>query len=203
MAAPLDEPQIRAWRKQARKDLIDWRTALAAEEHQLISQGAFRWVEDVFLQHLKTLTVGLFFPFKRELNPLPFADTLIAAGATVAMPVVEEKHAPLKFRAWKPGDPVTKGEWEIPYPAEGPWVEPDALIISLVGFDSAGYRLGYGGGYYDRTLDRYRKPMTIGVGFEDTRLETIHPLPHDVPMDFIVTEDGVFQRAEEAEEPSR
>jgi 5-formyltetrahydrofolate cyclo-ligase len=195
---PLNEAEVLAWRKQARTTLIEWRQALAPDEHESISHGAFRWVEDVFLQHLKTLTVGMYFPFKRELNPLPFAEKLIAAGGQVAMPVVTARDAPLKFRAWAPGDPVAKGVWDIPYPAEGPWVEPDALIIALVGFDSAGYRLGYGGGYYDRTLDRYRKPMTIGVGFEETRVETIHPLPHDVPLDSIVTEDGVFQRAEEA-----
>lgn len=198
MSDEMSEDEVYAWRKQARTALIDWRQALPVEEHELISRGAFRWVEDIFLQHLKTLTVGLYFPVEGELNPLPFADKLIAAGATVVMPVVHETDAALKFRAWKPGDSLAKGARDIPYPAEGPWVEPDALIVSLVAFDNRGYRLGYGGGYYDRTLERFRKPMTIGVGFEHTRLDTIHPLPHDVPMDFIVTEDGVFQRAEEA-----
>lgn len=198
MAETLSEAEVYAWRKKARTALIDWRQALPAEEHEQISRGVFRWVEDIFLQHLKPLTVGLYFPFRGELNPLPFADKLIAAGATVVMPAAPEPQAPLKFRAWRPGDPLSKGMWDIPYPADGPWIEPDALIVSLVGFDAGGYRLGYGGGYYDRTLERFRKPLTIGVGFEDTRLDTIHPLPHDVPMDFVVTEDGVFERAEEA-----
>lgn len=197
MAEALSEDAVYAWRKTARATLLDWREALTPDEHRLISEGAFRWLEDVFFQHLKGLTVGLYFPYRRELNPLPFVDKLIAAGGTAAMPVVTAKAAPLRFRAWKPGDALARGVLDIPFPAEGPWVEPDALVIPLLGFDSGGHRLGYGGGYYDRTLDRFRKPMTIGVGFEDTRLDTIHPLPHDVPMDFVVTEDGVFQRTED------
>jgi 5-formyltetrahydrofolate cyclo-ligase len=195
-ALPPDE--VYAWRKRAREMLIQWRQDLPIEDHSAISSNVFRWVEDVFLQQLKGLTVGLYFPFKRELDPLPFAERLRTAGARTAMPVVTERFAPLKFRAWAPGDPLAKGVWDIPYPSEGPFVEPEALIVSLVAFDSAGYRLGYGGGYYDRTLDRFARPLTIGVGFEETRLDTIHPQDHDIPMNFIVTEDGVFQRGEEA-----
>jgi 5-formyltetrahydrofolate cyclo-ligase len=197
----MDDPElppeeVYAWRKRARETLIQWRQDLPLEEHAAASSAVFRWVEDVFLQQLKGLTVGLYFPFKRELDPLPFGERLRAVGAMTAMPVVVERGAPLKFRGWAPGDPLAKGVWDIPYPAEGRFVEPEALIVSLVAFDGGGYRLGYGGGYYDRTLARYRRPITIGVGFEDTRLQTIHPQDHDIPMDFIVTEDGLFQRAE-------
>jgi 5-formyltetrahydrofolate cyclo-ligase len=197
MEEPSSPDEVMAWRKRARALLLDARMAVPVEDHQLISDGAFRWVEDIFLQSLKTCTVALYWPFKRELNCLRFADRLLAAGGRVAMPVVVEKDAPLRFRAWKPGDEMAQGVWDIPYPARGAYIEPEALIVPLLGFDAAGYRLGYGGGYYDRTLERFAKPLTIGVGYEDSRLDTIHPLDHDVPMDFIVTEDGVFQRSSE------
>ena len=84
--------------------------------------------------------------------------------------------------AWRP-----HGAWTAGALAAG--------LAPLVGFDSCGYRLGYGGGYYDRTLAAATpKPLAIGVGFELSRLDTIHPQPHDVPMDFIVTEELVIDR---------
>ena len=86
---------------------------------------------------------------------------------------------------------MTTGLWDIPHPLEGAVVVPTALLVPLVGFDAAGHRLGNGGGYYDRTLAALRpKPVAIGVGFELGRLASISPLPHDQPMDAIVTEGG-------------
>jgi hypothetical protein len=83
----------------------------------------------------------------------------------------------------------------IPYPADSREVAPDSVIVPLVGFDDAGYRLGYGGGYFDRTLAALiRKPAVIGVAYEGAHLDTIHPQPHDVPMDWIVTERGIYRR---------
>ena len=80
------------------------------------------------------------------------------------------------------------GVWNIPFPAEGEAVQPDTLLVPLVGFDTAGYRLGYGGGFYDRTLAMMpARPHTIGIGFTASRLRTIYPQPHDIPMDRIVT----------------
>jgi 5-formyltetrahydrofolate cyclo-ligase len=193
----MDRPAIMAWRKAMRASLIDARMALPLEEHHAINAAVFGHVETTFGATLRTACVGIYWPFRRELDPLPFARRLMAEGATIALPVVVEKKAPMAFRAWKPGDKLAKGVWDIPYPAEGPFISPDALIVSLVGFDDAGFRLGYGGGYYDRTLaaaqERDAMPATIAVGFESARLETIHPLPHDIPLQAIVTETGVRQ----------
>lgn len=139
--------------------------------------------------------VGFFWPFRREFNPLPFVQGLAAGGTTLALPTVVEKGEPLEFRVWEPQAKMALGPLDIPYPAEGLPVAPDAFLISLLGFDEAGFRLGYGAGYYDLTLARYEpQPLTIGVGFELGRLATIYPQPHDVPMDFIVTEAGVAKR---------
>ena len=109
--------------------------------------------------------------------------------------MVVGKGLPLVFRLWKRGDAMEAGVMGIPQPARDSRVEPEVLLVPLVGFDSGCYRLGYGGGYYDRTLAAARKkPVTIGIGFELARLATIYPQPYDVPLDFLVTEDGLFSR---------
>jgi 5,10-methenyltetrahydrofolate synthetase len=107
------------------------------------------------------------------------------------------KAGPLEFRKWWPGAPMTPGVYDIPVPDGTELVVPDAAIVPMNGFDEQGYRLGYGGGYFDRTLAACTpRPLAIGVSFELARLPTIHPQPHDIAMDFIVTEFGV--RAVEA-----
>jgi 5-formyltetrahydrofolate cyclo-ligase len=90
---------------------------------------------------------------------------------------------------------MVSGVYDLPYPASGAPVQPDILIIPVVGFDAAGYRLGYGGGFYDRTIAAAAaKPLCVGTGFEVGRLDTIFPLPHDIPMDYVVTEKGLYRR---------
>ena len=133
--------------------------------------------------------IGFYWPFKGEYDPRPLARLLHANGTRLALPVVVEKAKPVIFREWWPGIPMTHGVWNIPIPEAGDPVAPDVLLVPLVGFDRQGYRLGYGGGYYDRTLAALpAKPRAIGVGFELSRITTIHPQPHDVAMDLIVTE---------------
>jgi 5,10-methenyltetrahydrofolate synthetase len=105
---------------------------------------------------------------------------------------VVEKGRPLVFRVWRQGDKLERGVWNIPVPAEGEPVFPDIVIAPLVGFDPSNYRLGYGGGFFDRTLAAMpKKPLVIGVGYMSSALPTIYPQPHDIPMDAIVTEKGI------------
>jgi 5-formyltetrahydrofolate cyclo-ligase len=112
-----------------------------------------------------------------------------ARGGRTALPIVVEKGQPLIFRAYVPGDRLEKGVWNIPIPAEGDPVLPDIVISPIVGIDPRNYRLGYGGGFFDRTLAAMPfKPLVIGVGYEHQRIATIYPQPHDIPMDRIVTE---------------
>lgn len=116
---------------------------------------------------------------------------IAARGALCALPVVIERHAPLVFRRWWPGAEMVSGIWNIPVPADGIDVTPDIVVSPVVGFDPACYSLGYGGGFYDRTLAAMaRQPRVIGVGFALAAIMTIHPLPHDFPMQAIVTERG-------------
>ena len=115
--------------------------------------------------------------------------------------MVVERARPLVFREWWPGIRMP-GVWGIPVPAEGDAVLPDVLVAPLVGFDAAGYRLGYGGGYYDRTLAALPdRPPAIGVGFEPSWMKTIHPQPHDIPMSLIVTEQRVIRIGDAMPEP--
>jgi 5,10-methenyltetrahydrofolate synthetase len=124
----------------------------------------------------------------------PLAERLRAAGATLALPVVVAPGEPLLFRIWHADAPLVAGPFDAAHPSEGPAVVPDVVIVPLLGFDAAGYRLGYGAGYYDRTLAALRpRPLALGVGFACGRLPTIRPQPHDIALDAIVTEDGVVR----------
>ena len=112
----------------------------------------------------------------------------------MALPVVVEKNAPVQFWRWWPEAAMTRGLFNIPIPVEREVVAPDVLIVPLVGFDRAGYRLGYGGGYYDRTLAAsHPRPRTIGIGFAEMELDTIYPQPHDIPLSRIITDRFDFE----------
>jgi 5-formyltetrahydrofolate cyclo-ligase len=190
--APQSWAEIARWRRGKRQEFQAARQALSQADHRAKSAALASGLEP-FAKKLATQRVGIFWPIRREFDPLPFAGRLIGAGGRVALPVVVAMGQPLEFRDWVPGAKLASGAWGIPYPAEGPAVAPEALIVPLLGFDEAGFRLGYGAGFYDRTFASYAtKPFAIGVGFELGRLATIHPQPHDVAMDRIVTEAGAF-----------
>jgi 5-formyltetrahydrofolate cyclo-ligase len=114
-------------------------------------------------------------------------------GGRCALPAVVARGKPLVFRPWNLGEPLAKGVWNIPVPATTEHVVPDIVIAPVVGFDRACYRLGYGGGFFDRTLATMKNaPRKLGVGFQQQALPTIHPQPNDVPMDMIITEERAW-----------
>ena len=182
---------LRVWRNAERKRLIAARMDLPLDEHAAASETITRHLGERFPAS-SLASLGCYWPFRREFNCIPLMQAVIGQGGWTALPVVLEKNSPLEFRRWTPETKMEAGVWNILHPAEGEPVYPAALLVPLVGFDAAGYRLGYGAGYYDRTLAVFpTPPLTIGVGFELSRMTTIHPQPHDVPMDYIVTEAGV------------
>jgi 5-formyltetrahydrofolate cyclo-ligase len=182
---------LAGWRKSERERLIAARMAMPADAHRAASAAIGKLLGAHFMPETPGL-IGCYWPFQREFNCLPVMRRVIALGGEVALPTVVRRRAPLEFRRWTPDTPMAAGVWDIPHPAEGPAVHPTLLLIPLVGFDERGYRLGYGVGYYDRTLAAFpHRPATWGVGFELGRLQSIDPQPHDVPMDHIVTEAGV------------
>jgi len=111
----------------------------------------------------------------------------------VTLPVVEMKAAPLAFRRWTPQTRMVRGDWNILVPPpNADRLIPQITLAPCVGWDGEGYRLGYGGGYFDRTLAALRpRPFTIGIGFHAARLATIYPQPHDIPLDVVLTERGM------------
>ena len=116
---------------------------------------------------------------------------LILRGWRACQPVVVAPAAPMHFLAWTPDAPMTADRHGIPIPATAPCAAPDVLLLPLVAFDGEGYRIGYGGGYFDRTLAALRpRPLTIGVGFEVGRVDSVRPQAHDIRLDLIVTEAG-------------
>lgn len=133
--------------------------------------------------------IAFYWPIRAEPSLIELMKATHARGVTTLLPVVVSKGAALVFRAFAPGVPMQAGAWKIPEPAIGPDVAPDVLFAPLVGFDDRGYRLGNGGGFYDRTLAALRpRPRAIGIGFECLRMDSIEPQPHDEAMDLIVTE---------------
>jgi 5-formyltetrahydrofolate cyclo-ligase len=190
----LDSRELRAWRRTIRERLIADRMVLPPDEHKAKSDAISKTLGEHF-PAAGFASLGAYWPFRREFDCLPLMRAVVEAGGQVALPVVVGATRPLTFRPWTPETRMEAGAWTIPHPAEGPCLQPRALLIPLVGFDRDGYRLGYGAGYYDRTITAFETPpLTIGVGFELGRLPTIQPQAHDVPMDIIVTEAGVWQK---------
>jgi 5-formyltetrahydrofolate cyclo-ligase len=181
-------PEIRQWRKEQREALLKAR----------VNSGMARrreWNEKIeshlraLLPRLRFQTVGFYWPFKGEFDARPLLSELIATGVTAALPVVVQPKMPLEFRRWTPESVMEPGVYGILIPRERDIVTPDLLLVPMVGSDAAGYRLGYGGGYYDRTLASISpKPYALGIAYELSRMETIFPQAHDIPMDAIITE---------------
>ena len=136
--------------------------------------------------------VSGFMPLGSEINPLPLMKKLAGQGARLALPVVAARGQPLTMRAWAWGEPLNAGVWGIREPKpQAPEVEPDILLVPLLAFDRAGYRLGYGGGYYDRTIGKLRanKAVTaVGVGFAAQEVPQVPISPRDARLDLVLTE---------------
>jgi 5-formyltetrahydrofolate cyclo-ligase len=146
---------------------------------------------------LKPATVSGFRPFADEIDVLPLMARLAAEGWRTALPVVAGRAKPLVFRAWAPGEPTVAGAWSIPVPPDSaPEVRPDVLLVPMLAFDRAGFRLGYGGGFYDRTLSALRasKPVVaVGVAFAGQEIPEVPREAHDEPLDWILTEHGAIR----------
>ena len=187
-----------AWRKALRAELLARRQAVPAKQLH-----AWRLAMDRHLQHgfpgLAKGVVAFCWPIRNEYDARHLLRRLREQGATAALPVVVAPNSALVFREWHPGAAMAIGKLDIPYPSAGAELLPDTVLLPMNGFDRQGYRLGYGGGYFDRTLGslRARKPLVIGVSFELAAVDTIQPQPWDIPVDYVVTERGVYRRDED------
>lgn len=184
---PATARDVKGWRRAERERLIAGRLATPAADRAEAARRIAATL-DRMVRPEPGIAIALYWPFRGEPDLRRWMRAAVEAGARLALPVVVAKARPLVFREWVPGCRMTRGVWNIPTPAEGAEIAPDVVIAPLVGFDPGCYRLGYGGGFYDRTLAAMPvRPMVIGVGLETAALPTIHPQPHDVPMDAIVT----------------
>jgi 5-formyltetrahydrofolate cyclo-ligase len=186
--------ELREWRKAERARLIGLRERLDPAALDRFRRRIDAHLEGSF-PGLAGAAVAFCWPIRGEYDARPLAEALRARGATTALPVVVASGRPLVFREWHPGVSLASGPLGIPYPASSDPVVPTVALLPLIGWDDGGHRLGYGAGFFDRTLAAMAKrPIAIGVGYELGRLATIHPQAWDVPMDWIVTERGVYRR---------
>lgn len=193
-------------RRGLRARLIAAREALPPDRHGLMSAALERHL-DALVTRLAPRVLGFCWPYRAEFDCRPIVRRWLAGDATTrraALAVVTGDGEPLVFRRWSPRSAMVPGRYGIPVPRTGAALRPDLLLMPLVGFDAAGFRLGYGGGYFDRTLGAASpRPVAVGVGFELARLESIAPSAHDVPLDYVVTEAGVKKRYRGRLEPDR
>lgn len=176
-------------RQTLREQLLAARTAQperAARERELRRHVA-EWLERADVRAL-----AFYWPIRGEPDLRDVVAGWLDAGArrVAALPAVDGDV--LAFRTWTREAPMRAAEFGVPVPAHGRPVQPDALLIPCVGFDAQRYRLGYGGGYYDRTLAQTVPwPLTVGIAFEAARIASIEPQPHDMRLDAVITEAGI------------
>jgi 5-formyltetrahydrofolate cyclo-ligase len=142
------------------------------------------------------IVVSGFMPLKSEINPLPLIQKLAEQGAQLVLPRIVGRGSPLSMRVWEFGAPLDRGQWGIREPkADALEVAPDVLLVPLLAFDRAGYRIGYGAGYYDITIKRLRElkaVMAVGVAFAAQEVSEIPKTPRDERLDSVLTEREVI-----------
>jgi 5,10-methenyltetrahydrofolate synthetase len=190
----MDATALKAWRRAERERLIAARVAIAPPVLDSWRRRIDGYLERSF-PGLARCRLAFCWPIKGEYDARHLARTLRTRGALTALPVVMAPKTPLIFREWHPGVTLDNGPLDIPYPVGSAEVVPDAVLLPMNGWDAQGFRLGYGAGFFDRTLASLaKKPLTVGISYELAQLETIHPQPWDLPMDYVVTERGVYRR---------
>jgi 5-formyltetrahydrofolate cyclo-ligase len=189
----MDAAEVKVWRRGERERLLAQRMALSPAVRRAAGEKIAAGIREMLAERPGAL--GVYWPFRGEFDPRPLIDMVVGLGQMIALPVVVDKKGPLEYRAWKPGEALIAGVWDIPIPERRDIVVPATVLAPLVGFDRACYRLGYGGGYFDRTLAALQpRPVAIGVGFAFQEIATIHPQDFDNPMDALVTEAGLRRR---------
>lgn len=192
LTQPAPPEGVAAWRKARREDMIAARLAIPAETRSAHAD-AIAATLDRELGDLSGKAVSLYWPFRGEPDLRPWMERATARGATCLLPIVVARATPLIFRSWKQGERLDRGIWNIPIPAEGREMLPDIVISPLVGFDDRLYRLGYGGGFFDRTLAAHPgRPRVVGVGYSSQHMPSIHPQLHDIAMTVVITEKGLW-----------
>lgn len=184
-------------KKALRKRLVAERLAMP---DRLAKCDLLQQVMRIWLVGRKDTVIGAYWPIKGEFDPLPALHRWKEDGELldepqlrrIGLPVVDKVHGTLNFHAWFPGCPMEADAYRIPKPKDTEVIHPTLLFVPCVGYGPGGYRLGYGGGFYDKTLAELRpKPFTVGLGFTQGFVDDFEPEPHDQPLDAILNENGV------------
>jgi 5,10-methenyltetrahydrofolate synthetase len=180
-------PDTTSIKSGLRRQLLADRHAIAAEVRQAwdnaIGERLLAW-----WRANPAVTLGIYWPICDEPDLRPAYDELARQGVQLALPMVAERHAPLRFAAWKPGDVLVRDAHGVPVPQQASIpIHPDALLVPCVGFNTGRIRLGYGGGFYDRTLAVDPRPLAVGIAYASS-LADFAGEPHDIPLDDVITE---------------
>jgi 5-formyltetrahydrofolate cyclo-ligase len=187
MIDPQDTAAVASWRKLERERLISARMAMPADYRATQTLAIGRELDRVLSRADGTI-VSVYWPIRAEPDLRPWMQAKWQQHYRIVLPVALALHQPLEFREWHPGASMARGLWDIPYPADGATLTPTAVLAPLVGHDRANFRLGYGGGFFDRTLAQLAPmPQVIGIGYAEAAIETIYPQRFDIPMHSIVT----------------
>lgn len=178
-----------------RERMKAWRASLSAAQQAAAGDAlAAHGIEFLGVQSPADKVVSAFAPMAGELRVWPLLRRLGSQGFQLCLPVMQGKGKPLIFRAWKPGDAMDSGVWGIAEPkADKTVLEPDILLIPLLAFDRKGWRLGYGGGFFDRTLARLRaakKVIAVGLALDGQRVDEVPHLDYDQRLDWVLTPSG-------------
>lgn len=193
---PVQKRDVARWRKAERARLIDLRLVIPANERAEVAVAVGEELDGI-VHHGPDTVVSLYWPFRGELDLRGWMKSAYEHGSRIALPVVIAKGHPLIFREWHPDCRWERGVWNIPNPVGTDELVPNVVIAPLVGYDPNLFRLGYGGGFFDRTLAALAsRPAIIGVGHSCAAIPTIYPQPHDIPMDAILTGTGQIPKEE-------
>lgn len=184
-----------AYRSEMRQARIRAREALPADRHAQLSASVLEHLR-VLLAQCQAARLGFYWPIRSEIDCRPLVARLIKQGWSACLPHIVDRSAAMTFRDWTPATAMINGEHGIPTVSDEASPQtvavPDVLLLPVNAFDGQGFRLGYGGGYYDRTLAALpRRPWVVGVGFDLARVDSIRPHSQDHPLDAVVTESGV------------
>ncbi len=192
---PAQARDVARWRRAERVRLAGLRDDLGQAGRAQVSASIGQHLGAVLAERGagRGSVLSGYWPIKGEPDLRPVLAAFHRAGMTIALPVVETRAAPLVFRRWTPETKLVRGDWNIPVPPPAADVlTPDFALAPCLGWDATCCRLGWGGGYFDRTLAALDpRPFTIGIALRVARLPTIYPQPHDIPLDLILTEDGI------------
>ena len=184
-------------KKALRKRLLEQRLNLADKEER---SDMLQRVMRIWLFDRPDTVIGAYWPIHGEFDPLPALHRWKEAGELleepqprrIGLPVVDKAHKTLTFWAWYPGCPMEDDAYNIPKPKDTETIVPTLLFVPCVGYGPGGFRLGYGGGFYDRTLATLQpRPFTVGLGFTNGYLDELEPEAHDLPRDAILNDNGV------------